>query len=535
MSSSMTDIQEIHRAFTRLSEKFKTFWTFHQFLQGIHKAFFADEPGYSVDFQKLYDEIRGITEAMGVRAAARVLETIDRLDLQLDAVHQKILADDAKIAPSYVRRFLERVRTQDEKLLIALLRFYFLSGYLSGDALDKVDFLLTSVGVRQSLDDGRFLPRFPQELQKLFGGLLALSKRREAASDASRTGAIARFRGIKREIEDCKRFEELTERKALERLREMKHSLGPAFFDVEVITAVLEANVAAKNKFHLLWDEEERRILDSSRQLLDMEKELSSYPDETLQEEFRRFRAYRELFERHQKDGEVKHQEVARLAESIEQLFSRLEGMQPGATLTGPISLPEALKGRTAAAPLEEPSSRGETAEPSVDALRSDPLVGESALQILASVELAEVGTGSGKAARVGALASLRLEPWEVRTARRVVAGELPSSQAALRQDVLFFEAAALRLRIDEEARWFRSAPASEPGRSQSEEERLSRCGTCLVRAQELDRRFRAVLEIAAVSGPPERLNELHRSRFRLLRAFSGLWLIHNQRVAQPV
>jgi hypothetical protein len=60
----------------------------------------------------------------------------------------------------------------------------------------------------------------------------------------------------------------------------------------------------------------------------------------------------------------------------------------------------------------------------------------------------------------------------------------------------------------------------------------LSDAGECLVRAQDLDRRFRQALEAEGQGGLPERLNELTRSRFRLLRAFSGLWLLHNARVS---
>jgi hypothetical protein len=60
----------------------------------------------------------------------------------------------------------------------------------------------------------------------------------------------------------------------------------------------------------------------------------------------------------------------------------------------------------------------------------------------------------------------------------------------------------------------------------------LDKAGECLVRAQDLDRRFRQALEATGPEGPPERLNELTRSRFRLLRAFSGLWLLHNARVS---
>lgn len=543
MSSSMNDLKEVHQAYTRLSEKFKTFWTFHQFLQGVHKAFLGDAPGYAVDFQGLYDQIRGITEAMSFQPPVQVLDTIQRLDLQLDAVYQKIAADDGKIAPSYVRRFFERVRTEDEKLLLSLLRFYFYSRHLDADALDKVDFLLTHVGARVSLDDGRFLARFPQELQKLFGGLLGLSTRRDATTPEGRAAAVARLQGLRREIEACGRFEDLTEKRHLDRLRELKHALGASFFEIDVLSAILETNLAAKNKFHRLWEDEEKRILDSSRQILEMEKELAASPDETLQEQFRRFHEFRQAFEKNQKEGGVRHHEVARLAESIEKLFTRLDRSIPGSTVStvqtssGPISLPEAPTSGVFAAPSPEelaPRVEEKAAGPA-NALTADPLVGEWVHKVLYSIELIDDGTGSGKAAWGGALAGLRLEPWEVRAARRLQGDEMPTEEGARRRDLLYLEAAALRLRIDEEARWFRTAAAGDPEASEAAEERLWRCGACLVRAQEIDRRFRAAVEEAALSAPPERLNELHRSRFRLLRGFSGLWLIHNQRAERPV
>lgn len=532
MSSSMNDLKGLHQAYTRLSEKFKTFWTFHQFLQGLHKALLGDGPGYAVDFQGLYDQIKNVTESMSFMPPVQVLDTIQRLDLQLDAVHQKLAADDGRLAPSLVRRFFERVRTEDEKLLLSLLRFYFYSRHISGDSLDKVDFLLTHVGARQSLDDGHFIARFPQELRKLFGGLLQLAPHRDEAPEEARRAAVARLHEIKREIESCSRFEELTSRKVLQRVRELKHGLGAPFFDVDVLSAILEANLSAKNRFKRLWEEEERRILDSSRQLLEMEKGLAENPDEELQEQFRQFREYRDTVERQQKEGGVRHREVARLADSIEKLFLRLDGGLPGVGSSGPIPLPDAPRSGVFAAPEAPGGEGGAVAE--VDVLR-DPLVGEWARKILYSVELIDDGTGSGKAAWGGALSGLRLEPWEVRAARLVHGGELPTDEGARRRDLLFVEAAALRLRIDDEARWFRTSAAAEPEGGEEAEQRLWRCGTCLVRAQEVDRRFRTAIEDAALAAPPEQLNELHRSRFRLLRGFSGLWLIHNQRASKPV
>jgi hypothetical protein len=159
----------------------------------------------------------------------------------------------------------------------------------------------------------------------------------------------------------------------------------------------------------------------------------------------------------------------------------------------------------------------------------SDPLLGEYASKILYSVEMTDATGSSGKAAHGRTMGRLRLEPWEVRAARRLLSGELANDPMKPRE-LLFFEAAALRLRIDEEAQALKGGSAESPVADVSEE-KLAVAGLCLVRAQDMDRKFRAAIEEAAATAPPEKINELHRSRFRLLRGFSGLWLLHNLKV----
>ncbi len=161
-------------------------------------------------------------------------------------------------------------------------------------------------------------------------------------------------------------------------------------------------------------------------------------------------------------------------------------------------------------------------------AVATDPLLGEVAAKILYSVDMLQVGAGSGQAAYGSSLSRLRLEPWEVRAARRVQSEDdrAPDAETAANDD-LFLEGAALRLRIDEAAQVLKAPSATaEDGKV------LEMAAECLVRAQDLDRRFRQSLEAVGTEGPPERLNELTRSRFRLLRAFSGLWLLHNARAS---
>lgn len=539
MSTSIVDLRTIHDAYTRLTEKFKTFWTFHQFLQGVHKTFFGDAPGYQIDFQGLYDEIRAVSTVMNVQPPPVVIDQINQLDGRLDVVYRSLSADDEKIAASWVRRFFEKVRTEDEKLLLAILRFYFHSRQVSSEALDKMDFLLTLVGSRRSLDDGRYLPRFPQEQTKLFASLLGLV-RRSPAPAAELTAAVKALGLIRKDIDACERFEDLTEKKVLDSLRTVKHRLGPAYYDANVLSAILEANLAAKNRFQMLYRNEEKRIFDSSQQLFDLERELARRPevaDADLQEEFRRFRQFKEEFDRKKSEGEIRHAQVTRLAETIDQLMAKLDAAGESSGEALPEELPaleeaelseakETVSGffpgrDTAAAPSEHP--KPVVAPPAVTL---DPLLGDGASKILYSVDALQAGAGSGQAAYGSSLSRLRLEPWEVRAARRLQSGERSADPETIAADVLFLEGAALRLKIDDNAQILKipGADVTESG--------LEEAAECLMRAQDLDRRFRQALEGVGTTGPSERLNELTRSRFRLLRAFSGLWLLHNARVA---
>ncbi len=540
MSTSIVDLKTLHDAYTRLTEKFKTFWTFHQFLQGVHKTFFGDAPGYQIDFQGLYDQIKSVTTILNVQPPPVVMDQINQLDGRLDVVYRALSADDEKIAASWVRRFFEKVRTEDEKLLLAILRFYFHSRQVSPEAIDKMDFLVTLVGARRSLDDGRYLPRFPQELTKLFAGLLGLV-RRSPAPAAELTAAVKALGLIRQDIDGCDRFEDLTEKKILDSLRTVKHRLGPAYYDTNVLSAILEANLAAKNRFQALYRNEEKRIFESSQQLLDIERELSRRPevaDADLQEEFRRFRQFKEEFDKNRNEGEIRHGQVTRLAEAIDQLMARLDVTSETAGEVLPEVLPvieeeelsEAREtisgffpGRDAVAPPPEPARQERT----LPAFVKDGLLAEYASKILYSIDMLRGGAGSGQAAYGASLSRFRLEPWEVRSARRIQAEEPDSNAEDSAYDNLYVEGAALRLMVDDIATRLKA-----PSGDSADASDLDKANECLGRAQDLDRRFRQALEATGPEGPPERLNELTRSRFRLLRAFSGLWLLHNARVS---
>ena len=124
-------------------------------------------------------------------------------------------------------------------------------------------------------------------------------------------------------------------------------------------------------------------------------------------------------------------------------------------------------------------------------------------------------------------LVTLRLEPWEVAAGQRIMDGRSTPSTLAGERDRLWMYGAALRVRMDEEAR---EIDRLQRRGSDRLAEVLEHGTQSLLRAGELERRFQWFIDDALYRGDTEYLHGLYRSRFRLLRAYSGLWLIHNER-----
>ena len=103
------------------------------------------EPGYALDFGKLYDDVRATASAIDTTSPEKVAPRIRELAGRLDEFGRKLREADRNISPSYVRRFFEKVQPQDEKIAFHLLRFYFSQPDMDEDVIDKVDFLATVV------------------------------------------------------------------------------------------------------------------------------------------------------------------------------------------------------------------------------------------------------------------------------------------------------------------------------------------------------------------------------------------------------
>ena len=123
-------------------------------------------------------------------------------------------------------------------------------------------------------------------------------------------------------------------------------------------------------------------------------------------------------------------------------------------------------------------------------------------------------------------IADLRLEPWEVTSFEKLFGRALAEADEDNEELwTLYARAAAVRVKLDEEATIIATARAAGV---RPEPELLSKAKRSLDCAKELDELFGEFLHEAVYYSNPKILHQLYRSRFRLLRGFSGLWLIYD-------
>ena len=127
----------------------------------------------------------------------------------------------------------------------------------------------------------------------------------------------------------------------------------------------------------------------------------------------------------------------------------------------------------------------------------------------------------------------MRLEPWEISAWQKLFGRRSPDGGEDDTEELwtVFLRGAALRLKIDEEAT---NLAASRSAGLPADVELLERARQSLDLSKELDALFNGFLHEAVYESSSRVLHQLYRSRFRLLRGFSGLWLIYDQRQSAP-
>ncbi len=485
----VSELQTLHGAYIRLTEKFKALWTFHQFLKGVHKNFLADAPTYEVDFNSLYEQLRKVSGDISTGSTS-VRDDIDRVETELALVSRKLRLGDKAVSPSLVRRFFQKLRTEDEKIVYNLLRFYFSQPEIDEDLADKIDFLATLAATHPGGEG--VLPRPRVEVVRIFEAVVSQCSWPATGNDEV-NALVAAIDELAENVSRARNFEALTSEKLVENIRTVKRRLGHALANPQVLASVAICNVRTKEVFRRRLQEERNRIREAGDRIASLEQEFARTGRKDLPDEFRRFRDNHDEFQRLHDESNLRSEHVLAVMRSITDVLGKFD--------LGEIDLAEIDDA------LEIPDAGPDEAAEHPDGLR------HAIQKILAAVEMSDGGFKE--------IANLGLEPWELRSAKAAIgqSGRPPSDR-----DALLLEGAALRGKAEEEAaRWTQNKRMGNPlGSLRSDaEETLALAGAT-------DHKFADMIRDAGDGSMPEEMGSLVRSRFRLLRAYSTLWLLHD-------
>ena len=513
---SVTEIGLLHARYVRLSDRFKSIWTYHQFASGLFKNLVRAPLPYNVDFQKVYDRIKAVSGMLNAAQLHEATAAIQLGELSLDRTTTQLLRADDEITPSTVRRFFEKLKRHDETIIQFLIKFYLYGEATDGDRRDKIDFLFTRIGEDFIAQRGEYWSRDSLEFREKVIALVSVKKTTPETSQDEVVRLIRALREMRDEISEAREFEELTERNLLKNARQFKHGLGDAYFHPDVLMSIVELNVTAKNRFLRLYHEEEERIVTDSTKLLEhgdaIERNFGERNPELL-EEIARFREFKERFDELRKTSNVKHDVITHLKQSMANILTQLD-RGTGEEMSAPDLPPQFF---TEAEQKERVTSKFAVDRPLHAAL----------LKIAQAVDAADRNLLPEEIADLPGVRDMRLESWEVAAYEKLFDrrnGESTEDNEDLW--MLYVRAAALRIKIDEEATLLAASTAAGV---QAEPELLAHAKQSLDTAKELDEEFGEILREAVYYSNPRMLRQLYRSRFRLLRGFSGLWLIYDR------
>ena len=509
---TVVELSALHARYVRVADRFKAIWTWHQFASGAFRTLLGSAVPYSVEFERVYESIKHISSMLNAAQTASAAQALERVEASLERITQTLLDVDDRIAASVLRRFFEKLKRQDDDIIQFLIKFYCYADAVEADCRDKLDFLFTRLGEDYAPVRGEYVQRESLQLRQRVIALVSLLRLAEAPQEEA-IRIIRALRSMRDDIASAERFDDLVERNLVRNARAFKHRVGDLYFHPDVLMAVIDLNIAAKNRYLRLYAAEEPRLLDETEKLIAhgsaLERNFGGLADELAE-----LQAQKERFDAARAASNVKADMVARLKASMNSILAQLDRGLEDEVEVAP-ALPESFFDETRQA--EEVVERFGRSEPLLDFLQ----------RIASAIGLVDTSVEPEEVVQLPCARELRLEPWEAAAYQKLFDRRSPDAD----EDgdelwMLYLRAAALRIKVDEEATILATAMAASV---RPEPELLARAKRSLDLAKELDEQFGDLLQEAVYYSNRRILHQLYRSRFRLLRGFSGLWLIYDR------
>jgi hypothetical protein len=525
--------------YTTLSDRFRSLWTFYQFLGGVLKHLEEGPIPYSYDFQALHEQLKEIVHKIGVDSTVDATPELDQLERELDRIHRELSRIESQFPPSVMRKFFDHIKRQDEKVLCALLKFYLLSNHFEQDTLDKLDILFTRLAETPT-GDGRTGPKDAADLLSNFKKLAEFTDL-PSLPLAEETPLAEAVLSIRKELESIKDYKTLVESKVYERYRRLKQRLGKTALIPSMLVEITITNIVAKNRFKDLYETEEAKVVENTNRIYDIERYLERHPElasEGLKRQLEEFRTIRVRYEASARKDNVKRDDIAEMTRAMQSVLAQFDPASKRPIAPDPDDSDVSPTAKTAshkiqpieneATPTEEPSATHSARGTSLESLLPpDPLLNETLHKIMFALEMIVWDRLPAQITSAPEIRNLNLEPREIETYRRLAEGDVDKGTPEWELDRFFLISAALRVKMEEETSEItRLESASNADRLY---EILEHSARSLERARDTDRRFQWFIDDMLFRGNTQQLEYIYRSRFRFLHAYSGLWLVHQR------
>ncbi len=492
------EVNPVNQLYRELSSRYKAGWTFHRFMLGLRKFFGSqDLDDRRSEFQQLYQSLKEASARLNDVNIAPVIEQLEVSQRTLDDLMWSLDEQDRKIAPSLVRLFFQRVTTQDERILIDLLRFYIevqRGRTWEAERSDKVDYLLSRLGALIVDVEGG---GDPERLKRV---LVGISEYVGAAPVDPQKVAnrMKLIQAVRNEIEQIETFEALTERDLVGHYRNVKHGLGALAFAKSILPMIVSTNLAVAARVNALTEKAQAKIFADYEKVSELEGRGLLATD--LAESVSQLHAQVGTFRKQAQGGTLRLGAITEIQEAMQIIFGRIE-LDETADLDEELRRGESLSVHAILATEAERTTLGSGLEILVSSLRDTRRSGS---------QLTEVDPR---------LLDYRLAPREIEAFARLASGA--RCNVALEQFLL--AASSLKCKIASLADELDGIgpEASQGGRA----ELLDDAAMALQLGDSYLRQFDHFLAMRLLDRETPGGGEVQVLKMRLTREFSGLWL----------